>query len=102
MYRLHFPRSALNKRGYPHWDRHKANELLVADVANWKNKEMKPKELQQTRDEYKPFPLKVFGERVHAEVRKQKADAFWTHKRNKKNLKKHVMKDVEFDAFDKV
>ena len=36
------PRSALNKRGYPHWDTHAAKQLLEVDVANGAHQRMKP------------------------------------------------------------
>ncbi len=51
---------------------------------------MKPQKLRATRDEYKEFPVKVFGKRVHGEVDKQISVAFWADKRNKQKLKKYL------------
>ena len=82
--------SNLNKRGYPHWDTHSAKEMLEVDVANKKNEIMAPRQLRETRDAYKEFPGDIFAKRVYAEVSKQKAAAFWAHKRNKKGMAKYL------------
>jgi len=76
--------SNLNKRGYPHWDTHVAKSMLEIDIAKKKNESMPPRQLWTTRDAYKEFPADIFAKRVYAEVSKQKAAAFWAHKRNKK------------------
>ncbi|KAL3771781.1 hypothetical protein ACHAWO_013360 [Cyclotella atomus] len=34
LFHVHFPRSELNKLGYPHWDNHPAQNLLKLDVEN--------------------------------------------------------------------
>ena len=68
----------------------RAKELLKTDVKNNLHLYMTPLELRETRDEYKEFPAKVFGKRVNAEVSKQRADAFWFDKRNKKGMKKYL------------
>ena len=91
MYVMNFPRSALNKRGYPHWDDHPAKKLMESDVANGVHKNCKSaSEFRDTRTEYKPFPVKVIAKRVNDEVKRQKAEAFWAHKRSKKAMKNHV------------
>ena len=54
---------------------------------------MKPRELHRIREEYKKFPRSVFAKRVSREVDKQKCAEFWTHKRNKRGMKK-FLKDV--------
>lgn len=98
-------------RGYPFWHKHKAKGLLTADVksgklliiilvcvgnldTNFKYKTgkadtMKPKELWNTRKEYKEFPLDVFRNHVHQEKRAQRESPYWIVKRNNKGLKKH-------------
>ena len=85
-----FPRSSLNKRGYPHWDTHAAKELLEVDVANKLHERMKPRKLRDTRDAYKEFPKDVFTKRVNQEAAKQRAARFWADKRNKKGMKKYL------------
>lgn len=88
---LHFPRSEINKRGYPHWDLSDAKQWLEVDVANGLHENMMPQELQAKRPHvYGRFPPKVFSKRVHAEVAKQKAAGFWADKRNKKAMKKYL------------
>jgi hypothetical protein len=90
MHLLSFPRSELNKRGYPHWEGHAAKTLLEVDVANKLHNMMLPGQLRETRDEYKEFPPKVFGKHVYAEATKQKAAGFWADKRNKKAMKNYL------------
>ena len=82
--------SQLNKRGYPHWDTHPAKSMLEIDIANKKNESMPLRQLWRTRDVYKEFPADIFAKRVYAEVSKQKAAAFWAHKRNKKGMAKYL------------
>ena len=48
MHKMSFPRSPLNKRGYPHWDTHPARGWLEADIANNLHKKMKPLQLMAT------------------------------------------------------
>ena len=86
-----FPRE--NRKGYPDWDTHAAKNWLEIDVANKKHEQMKPSQLRKTRSDYKKFPKDVFTKRVHREISKQKAAAFWAEKRNKKGMKKYL-KDV--------
>ena len=87
---MSFPKSHLNAKGYPHWKDHPAKAKLEVDVANKLHKKMKPRELRETRDEYKEFPADVFGKRVQREVDKQRSATFWADKRNKKALKKYL------------
>lgn len=82
--------SNLNKRGYPHWDTHAAKSMLEIDIAKKTNESMPPRQLWTTRDAYKEFPADIFAKRVYAEVTKQKAAAFWAHKRNKKGMTKYL------------
>ena len=59
---------------------------------------MTPSKLRDTREEYKEFPVAVFGKRVHQEASKQKAAAFWADKRNKKGMKKYLKQINERSA----
>lgn len=86
------PRNLLNKRGYPHWDTHAAKILLEHDIANKVNEKMSPQQLRMTRDAYREFPPKVFGQRVQAEKSKQRSAKFWALKRNKEGLIRHMNK----------
>eukprot|EP00804_Cyclotella_cryptica_P020236 CCRYP_010917-RA/>CCRYP_010917-RA protein AED:0.20 eAED:0.19 QI:0/0/0/1/1/1/2/0/208 len=90
MHLLSFPRSELNKRGYPHWEGHAAKTLLEVDVANKLHNTTLPGQLREMREEYKEFPPKVFAKHVYAEATKQKAAGFWADKRNKKAMKSYL------------
>jgi hypothetical protein len=89
------PRGTLNKRGYPHWDKHPAKKLLQVDVYRKLHEAMRPCELQKTRKEYKEFPPEIFAARVNSEVLKQKAAKFWAYKRNKEGMKKYLKEIYE-------
>lgn len=89
-YRQSNPRSHLNQRGYPHWDKHPAKKLLEVDVASNVHQDMTPIQLQRTNDAYKDFPADVFAKRVYREVSKQKAAQFWAFKRNKRGMKNYL------------
>ena len=86
--------SLLNKRGYPHWKKHPAKELLEVDVANKVHERMSRTKLQQSRAAYMAFPSEVFNKRVNREIDKQRAAQFWAYKRNKRGMKKYLQ-DVE-------
>ena len=86
--------SLLNKRGYPHWNKHPAKALLEVDVANKVHERMSRTKLQQSRAAYMAFPPEVFSKCVNREIDKQRAAQFWAHKRNKRGMKKYL-KDVE-------
>jgi hypothetical protein len=94
LFYVNFPRSELNKRGYPHWDGHPAVELLAADIENNLHLTMSANQLRETRDEYKEFPKKVFAHRVYIEKTKKKGKGFWVHGRNKKGMKKYLQASV--------
>ena len=92
LYYVHFPRNALNKRGYPHWDGHRAAELLAADIENNLHIGKSANKLRATREEYKEFPKDVFSHRLYNEKTKHKAKGFWVHGRNKKGMKKYLQR----------
>lgn len=107
------PRANVTSRGYPFWHTHKAKKLLAEDVKSGKYKalpslnllhfklnfnisiytgkanKMKPKELWNTKKEYKDFPLDVFRDHIHQEKRFQREGPYWQLKRNKKGMRKH-------------
>ncbi len=89
-YLENFPTPYLNERGYPNWRGHPAKALLEVDVANELHKKMKPQELCATQNEYKEFPVNVFGKRVQKEADKQRTATFWADKRNKEGMKRYL------------
>ncbi len=97
-----FPRNPTTIRGYPHWDTHPANNLLEKDVKDGKADSMKPMDLRDSREEYKEFPLKVFRNHVSQEKRRQREEAGWVFRRNKKGREKHDEKINQLlDDWDK-
>ena len=88
------PREPLNKRGYPHWNKHPAKKLLQVDVYNKLHERMQPCDLRKMRKEYKDFPPEIFAARVNSEKLKQRGARFWAHKRNKEGMKKYL-KEIE-------
>lgn len=84
------PHSRLNKRGYPHWHKYPAKELLEVDVANKVHEKMTRSKFQESRAAYMAFPTEVFTKRVNREIDKQRAAQFWAYKRNKRGMKKYL------------
>jgi hypothetical protein len=96
-----FPRNAMTSRGEPFWDTHEAKRLLEADVKA--GKKLKPKDLRDTRDDYKSFSLPVFTKHVHQEQSRQLATVAWQHRRNKQGRKRHdkEVKQLQKEAREK-
>ena len=72
-----------NKRGELVFDLSEAKELLREDVANKIHERLTPLQLKNTRDEYAPFTLEVFKQRIYQEVRYQKYLFYLNQKRDK-------------------
>ena len=78
------PRNELTIRGYPFWDTSQARLLLMNDINNGLTTTMKPRELWETRKEYKEFPLDVFRQHIYQENTRRKASTYWLSRKNKK------------------
>jgi hypothetical protein len=68
-----YPKNAIDQCNRPRWEGSMAQQLLQNDVATNHCQELIPKELYQSREEYRVFSLKVFRGHVHQEVRRQKS-----------------------------
>jgi hypothetical protein len=78
-----------NNKPYPRWGGTIAERLLKIDIDAGKNK--KPRELQATRPEYSPYPLKVFRDHVQQELRARCERSYrLARNRENKEKKKHV------------
>ena len=92
--KLKYPVNAvLIQQGYPRWNISSAKKMLEEDIKAKKYVGVLPRDLRVTRQEYIDFPLRIFRDRLYAEVRKQTGDAFWVHRRNKSMRKKSVEVD---------
>lgn len=69
---------------YPRWDQHAAMSLLKEDIDNGKNLLLKPKQLWESRPEYKEFPLNVFRKHIYQEVTARKERSYWLNRKKKK------------------
>jgi hypothetical protein len=52
---------------YPPWEKSEAKRLLRKDIQDKKHENTKPKQLWETRSEYRMFEGKVFGKHIHQE-----------------------------------
>ena len=86
--RLIIPLKMTTKSGAARWDRHVAKKLLKEDITAKKHKEMNPKELRESRNEYQAFTPKVFRKHIHQEVYGQCSTAYWQYKTQKKEEEK--------------
>ena len=59
------PKPACEKNGEPSWDGHEAKKLLAVDLEDDKLKKLSPKELWETRSQYKEFTLKTFRGHIY-------------------------------------
>jgi len=73
---------------YPAWRRSEADVALKGDLADGKHKEMKPKELHASREEYSVYPLKVFRKHIYQEVNSERQSSYWLHRADKDKGKK--------------
>jgi hypothetical protein len=80
------PTKDLTPRGYPRFDVSAAKALLARDVKEGKHKEgnIRIIDFQQTRPEYRSFPLAVFRKHIYQEEYNQNARGYWMHKNQKK------------------
>jgi hypothetical protein len=85
-----YPQSAMDERGYPRWEGSSAQAFLKEDISAGKHKELKPKGLQQTRDEYKQFPLKVFSDHIFQEKDSRLASSYWLNRAKSKKKQKQA------------
>jgi len=89
------PHSIINDRGEPFWYNHPAKSLLAEDVKSGLADKMPPKELRESREEYKAFKLETFRKHIYQEEGKQRASPFWRLKRNDAGQKKREQERVE-------
>lgn len=82
-----YPPKSTDANGKPLWDCHPAKLLLRKDVAERKNKTMKPKQLQASRDEYKDFPLEKFRPHIYQENRRRR---FCNYLNDKRVIEKNI------------
>ena len=76
------PVAAFTSEGYPRWEGSDAARLLKEDVNAGLHENVEPRVLRQTRPEYQAFPLKVFRDHIHQEVRSRTSRSYWMN-RNK-------------------
>ena len=79
--------SSRNGLQYPFWDTSNARELLALDVGNNLHLTMKPKDLWNSRAEYKEFPREVFIKHIHQERAKRSKSLFWLKIEEQKKMK---------------
>jgi hypothetical protein len=74
-----------NIRGELRWDGSEAQQLLKQDVEQGRHLQLKPRELRETREEYKVFGLRVFQKHIDQQKQALKAyDKATTQKRYKR------------------
>lgn len=72
-------------RAYPRWDGSAAQGLLKEDIRDKKHVGVQPKDLHQTRDEYKAFPEEVFSKHIQQELRSVRESSYWLSRPKRKN-----------------
>ena len=77
----------LTSRGKRFWGDHPAKDRLIDDTKSGKTRELKPKELWKSHEDYQDFSLKDFRKHIYQEKYRQLAGPYWQKKRNKAALK---------------
>jgi hypothetical protein len=91
-----FPAKSETFWGYKPWCNSAAKTLLQKDVQEKVHLTMSPKDLHQSKDEYKQFPLKVFRKHIYQEDYAQLGRSYWMRKKEqKKKSKKKTAKDKQ-------
>jgi len=86
-----------DRRGKLIFDRSPAKELLCQDIKDGAYPRLTPKELWNTRPEYKLFELNVFKGRIYQEIRRNKFINWCEFKRQKKGESaKHRERNYKF------
>jgi hypothetical protein len=78
------PRNQATQRNYPFWDTSEASRLLEKDIDDGLHVLMTPKELYNTRQEYKEFPLAVFRKHIHQARQAGVQSSYWMHRKKLK------------------
>jgi len=77
-----------NSKPYPQWHGSEAERLLKLDIDNGLHQQGHPSVLQATREEYKPWPRKVFGDHIQQELRARRERPYWMARRAEKEAEK--------------
>ena len=84
------------------WHGSVGQRLLKEDIEQFLHLKYKPKELYNTRDEYKMITLKQFRDHIHQETRSKVETNYWIVKRKKKEKKEMCEADCienEYEEF---
>ena len=84
---------ANNPPAKPSWHKSPARALLKKDMDEGKHKDLTPKELHKTKEEYQAFPLTKFRNHIYQEA-DTVAKRDWRQKKKKKKLLKWVDADA--------
>lgn len=74
---------ATTLNGYPIWAGSVAEKLLKEDVDAGNHLRMFPKELRESKEAYKEWPLEVFRDHIQQEVKGRTSQAYWLHRDKK-------------------
>jgi len=80
--RIHPPSN--DPRGYPVFQGSEAEKRLKEDIDNGLHEQYKPIQLHQLREEYQAWPLDVFRNHIHQELRARIERPYWQQYRKEK------------------
>ena len=81
-----YPVQTVYPNGLPIFRLSPAFDLLRSDVFEKRHENVTPSALRQTREEYKPWPLDVFTQRIYQMERQWKFINYLEHKRSLKKI----------------
>lgn len=77
-------RPTTTKKGGPIWVNSPAAKLLKEDIENGLNKNVAPKSLRITREEYQEFEEAEFRDRIYQNQRNKVERSYWLNRQSKK------------------
>jgi len=77
-----------NSKPYPVWQGSVAERMLKEDLEAGADLVMKPEQLKATRPEYKDWPLDVFRNHIHQELRERKERPYWLNRKKQQEEEK--------------
>ena len=95
-------RGTQTQRGYPFWPQADASKLLASDLKEGRRaaSSIEATSLYTTWPEYQVFPIAVFRDHVHQELRSQRERPYWLHKKEQKRKQargENILEDIGDD-----
>jgi len=92
-----FPLAEVDRRGNKRFHNHPAKQLLIDDIKNGAGKTYfnRPRDLRETKDEYKEFNKVYFRKQFNRQKQREKEVVGWQYRRNLKGARNNIQRVSE-------